>query len=48
MSKLPLKSIIIEGTICKNFQGGMTKNSTYVYNYIVCFKCFLDSQCLLH
>jgi len=43
-----LKSIVIEGSICRNFQGGMTGTSTYVHNYIVCFKCFLDSRCLLH
>jgi len=45
MFELPLKSIITEGSICRNFQGGMTGTSTYVHNYIECFKCFLDSRC---
>jgi len=48
MSKPPFKSIIIEESICRNFQGGMTGTSTYVHSYIVCFKYFLDSQCLLY
>jgi len=48
MSKRPMKSIIIEGSICRNFQGGMTGTSTYFHNYIVCIKCFLNSRCLLH
>jgi len=41
------KSIIVDESICKSFQGGMTGTSIYVYSYIVCFKCFLNSQCLL-
>jgi hypothetical protein len=48
MSEPPLKSIIIEGSICRNFEGGMTGTSTYFHSYIVCFKCFLDSRCLLY
>jgi hypothetical protein len=35
------KSIIVDGSICRSFQGGMTGTSIYVYSYIVCFKCFL-------
>jgi hypothetical protein len=48
MSERPLKSIIIEGSICRNFQGGMSGTSIYFHRYIVCFKCFLDSRCLPH
>jgi hypothetical protein len=48
MSEPPFKTIIIEGSICSCFQGGMTGTSTYVHSYIVCFKYFLDSQCLLY
>jgi hypothetical protein len=47
VSEPSLKSII-EESICRNFQGGMTGTSTYVHSYIVCFKCFLDSRCLLY
>jgi hypothetical protein len=48
MFKRPLKGIIIEGSICRNFQGGMTGTFTYVHSYILCFKCFLNSGCLPH
>jgi hypothetical protein len=43
-----MKSITIEGSVCENFQGRMTGTSTYFPSYLVCFKCFLNSQCLLH
>jgi hypothetical protein len=43
-----MKSIIIEGSVCGNFQGGMTGTSTYFLSYLVCFKSFLNSRYLLH
>jgi hypothetical protein len=43
-----MKSIIIEGSVCGNFQGEMTGTSTYLSSYLVGFKCFLNSRCLLH
>jgi hypothetical protein len=42
------RSIIIDESICKSFQGGMTGTSIYVYSYIVCFKCFFNSRHLLY
>jgi hypothetical protein len=35
------KSIIVDGSICRNFQGGMIGTSIYIHSYIVCFKFFL-------
>jgi hypothetical protein len=35
------KSIIVDESICRSFQDGMTGTSIYVHSYIVCFKCFL-------
>jgi hypothetical protein len=35
------KSIIVDGSIGRYFQGGMSGASTYVYNGIVCFNFFL-------
>jgi hypothetical protein len=43
-----MKSIIIEGSVYGNFQGGMTGTSIYFPSYLVCFKCLLNSRCLLH
>jgi hypothetical protein len=42
------KSIIIDGSICRCFQGGMTGTFTYVHSCIVCFNVFLkvDVYCI--
>jgi len=48
MSERPIKSIIIEGLVCGNFKGEMTGTSTYFPSYLVGFKCFLNSRCLLY
>jgi hypothetical protein len=40
MTKPPIKSNIVDESICRSFQGGMTGTSIYVHSCIVCFKCF--------
>jgi hypothetical protein len=42
------RGIIVDGSICGCFQGGMTGTSSYVLNCVVCFQVFLQCQCLLY